>query len=66
MSEQPQQQQPTSKAPIIYLGIWFVGMCVICAPPEQSTLEVLWTLFAGGVLLAEIGVVGVWILKKIL
>lgn len=60
------QEQPTSKALFIYLGVWLVFMCIICAPAEQSTLSVLWTLFAGGVLLLEIGVVGVWILGKIL
>lgn len=66
MSEQPQQKQPPSKAPIIFFGLFFVGLCVLCAPPEKSTLSVLWDLFAGGVLIVEVGVVGVWILKKIL
>lgn len=67
MSEQPQQQQPTSKAPVImYLVVWFLFMIWLSLPEGESFAKALWNLFAGGVILVELVLVGGWILKKIL
>lgn len=49
---------------IIYLVLWFILMLMLSNPIETWP-QVLWGLFAGGVILAELVVVAVWVINKI-
>lgn len=60
------QTQQTSIAPLVYFVLWFIFMCWLSAPPGTSLISIIWTLFAGTVLLVEVAMVGGWFLKKVL
>lgn len=59
------QTQSDGKATAIYLVLWLLLM-VFMANPVETWPYVLWTLFAGGVILLEVGWIAVKVLGRVL